>query len=208
MTTLARNWVNWRRVHGLVLLVTVALLAPWATLAGAQAPDAVAADSVSVVELERLAATLENEAERTAFLARLRALIAAQRSDGKADGVDGGPPALGALAQRLREEGGPFAGTIEALSRFPELGDWLVRQGTNPEARDAWFRIGVELAGVLLAAWLAARIIAWPLAGPGPPSNGGSRGNRGCGRAMPSSARCWRPCRWPASPPSSCSGRS
>ena len=164
MTTLARNWVNWRRVHGLVLLVTVALLAPWATLAGAQAPDAVAADPVSVVELERLAATLENEAERTAFLARLRALIAAQRSDGKADGVDGGPPALGALAQRLREEGGPFAGTIEALSRFPELGDWLVRQGTNPEARDAWFRIGVELAGVLLAAWLAARIIAWPLA--------------------------------------------
>ena len=166
MTTRTRAWVGGRRVHRLFVLGIVALFALWAALAGARAQEAAAAGPVSAEELERLVSTLENEAERTEFLTRLRALIAAQRDHGQADAFNGGPPALTSLAQRLREEGGRFTAAIDVLSRFPALWDWLVRQATDPEARNAWSRIGVELAGVLLVAWLVSRILGWTLSRP------------------------------------------
>jgi len=142
--------------------------APAPTSAGPAAEQSEAARDLSIAELEALVATLENDAERTAFLARLKGLIAASREMEQAQPTASlGGQMLDAVSSALGAASGPLADLVVQTEEVPGLiawmSDWVGEPRTREAVLDGAMRIGIVLAAALTAFWLARRIIALPL---------------------------------------------
>lgn len=94
--------------------------------AAARTPE----QGMTVTELEALARTLENDAEREKFLGNLKALIAARRAEGTksreaeaAGGLSG--RIAGAVSRSVQALGERFAAVIGLMADAPRLWPWL-----------------------------------------------------------------------------------
>lgn len=158
----------------ILLLILCAVLAGPVTPVQAQAPalgGSAASEPVSeqtVQDLEALVGTLEDDQQRQELVARLKALIEAQKT------VEEKPSAMSSLGARLLEDVSDAMGsaTQEMLELgrvtedLPDLWDWLVTRVVEPDLRAAAFR-GVLRVTALVAAALTAfvavrRLLAKP----------------------------------------------
>jgi small conductance mechanosensitive channel len=129
--------------------------------------SAAAEDRVSAGELEALAATIEDEAERKALVARIRALVAVHKGPAEAKP----PESLGArfiatLSTKIKETSGEVMAGVDTLTDLPAMGAWLSKQVSEAEARDRWltmlFGLAVVLALGLVGEYMARLLLIHP----------------------------------------------
>ncbi len=151
----------WReRLRGGLFAGLCLFVVAWAADAAAQGRDGGAG-----ADLEALIATLEDPAARDRLVARLQALLAAQRgAAGEADRA--GPGYAEGLAAEIGRVGGRFAAGVDALLDAPgsirEIGGRLA----DPAVRAAWIEFAWALAAVFAAGLLAEAAIRRLLARP------------------------------------------
>ena len=111
---------------------------------------------VSVVELERLVHTLQDDAARTKLVEQLRALIAVQR------GAEAERPAAAALFGQMSQQIDAFSGEILAGAAMvldaPRLFGWAREQISDPAARRLWGEAGLAFGLIfgfaVIAEWI------------------------------------------------------
>ncbi|MDP6389768.1 MAG: mechanosensitive ion channel [Alphaproteobacteria bacterium] len=139
-------------VLALSLLIAVPAVAPPA----AAEDKTPAAGPVSTADLDALVQTIENEKDRKAFLANLKALIAARQA------TETEKPADSGFGARLLEE---VSAKIDAVSRglvatasavldLPQAFAWLRDGFSDPATRSAWLLLLVKLVVILLAGFV------------------------------------------------------
>ena len=137
---------RWRRavLAGLAASLVGGVLAG-ATPAGAQ-------DQVVSAELEALLVTIEDEAQRNALAARLRALIEARREMAAEAGVESpGARMIAILSARTREIADQLGAVGGAVSDVPVLLGWARAQVVDGDARALWMGLLVTLVPILAA---------------------------------------------------------
>lgn len=142
-------------------LAYAAEAAPAAAPAPAQTPPPEQTHPISAEELQRLVDTLQNDQDRAHLVEELRALIAAERAQQPTQQT---PPEtfVGTLSHQLNAVSGEILDTASVLVDAPRLVAWLGRQARDPEARQRWFKILIDLAiifGAALAAEFAVRLL-------------------------------------------------
>ncbi|MBI3451853.1 MAG: mechanosensitive ion channel [Rhodospirillales bacterium] len=145
----------------------------WLGVAPARAaetpPAPATAPAMTAADLERLVATLENDAERQKFVEQLRAVIAAERSVR--------PPAeampnriathfLETLSERIAGVGATALDTVAFVADAPNLYRWLVRQFEDDAPRRRLTEIASKLLLVLGGGWIAEWIAGFLLMRP------------------------------------------
>ena len=126
---------------------------------GGAAPAGTKAE-VSMGDLEALVATIEDEAGRKRLVARIRALIAAQRSVTEEPAVESlGAGFIDRLSENVKESSGQLAAAVQTLSDLPGLAAWLRDQAGDPDARALWRNLFLKLALVLAVGWGAQRLV-------------------------------------------------
>ena len=126
---------------------------------GGAAPAGTTAE-VSLGDLEALAATIEDEAGRRRLVARIRALIAAQKSVTEKPAVESlGAGFIDRLSRNVKESSGQLAGAVQTLSDLPGLAAWFRAQAGDPDARALWRGLLLKLALVLAVGWGAQRLV-------------------------------------------------
>lgn len=148
------------------LAVSALLAIVGAPPAGAQLPAAghtpSASDTVAIEDLEKLIATLENDAERAKFIEQLRAVIAAEKKLA--------PPAtvlpervgtrfLDSLSDGLEDVGEAIFRAAAFLTDAPKLFGWLAQQFGDERGRDRLLEIFGKVLLALAAGWLAERLV-------------------------------------------------
>lgn len=134
-------------------------------LAQEATPAPAAAEAApSAKELERLVATLENEKERAALVAQLKALMAAEKAQAEDPGLGGDLVEL--LSDRMEQLSGNLASAAAALGDAPKAAAWLNKQMADPETRNRWVLVITELLLVLAAAVVADLAAIWLVSGP------------------------------------------
>ena len=130
------------------------------------AKDSGASDApVTTADLENLAATLSNDAEREVFLENLRALIEARKAEagGAAKAEEEGPGLVTRIATAVQAGAARFTEATIALIRFDALETWVDRQISNDEARAFWLNLLIQVALVLAAGLGAFYLVLWVL---------------------------------------------
>lgn len=122
------------------------------------------ADAVAIHELERLAATLEDEAERKRLVEHLRALVAAHRGIEAED--ERGAGLLGAVSERIGQVGDEVLAAVGSLIEIPRMIDWVSIRLGDPETRRAWGELLLRLGAILAAGLIAERGAAFLLSAP------------------------------------------
>ncbi len=130
-------------------------LAVAATAAAAEAPR-----EVSVEDLQSLVAAIEDDDERQAFVARLKALIATRKGAAGEPVESVGARFIAALSERVRQSSRQVVAAAETLSDLPALLGWLRTQAADSRAQAAWLRLLIKLAAALAAGLLAERLAA------------------------------------------------
>ncbi|HEV7372455.1 mechanosensitive ion channel domain-containing protein [Arenibaculum sp.] len=150
-----------------LLLLAFVVLAP--APGRSQTPEAPAPAAATIeadaAELRGLLAALEDPAEREKLTARLRALLAIQ------DQAEPVPGALGArtlefLSERVAALSRQLVAAGAAFRDLPVALDWARRQVTDDWRHDEWIELGLQLAGVIVAGFLAAGAAERLLRGP------------------------------------------
>jgi moderate conductance mechanosensitive channel len=145
----------------LFALLLCLLLAPVTPLY-AQAPAAApAAAPVSAAELQRLVDTLQDDAQRAKLVTQLQALIAAQRGE---EAQQSTQPAtaetwLGSLSSQIDAISGEILATAAVVLDAPRLLDWFAAQASDAHERARWLGIGLKLAIIFGAAFVADRLV-------------------------------------------------
>jgi small-conductance mechanosensitive channel len=150
----------------LSLVLAAPVLAPaagWSQMP--QVPAAVPAETaVDPAELRALLSALEDPAERERMTARLRALLAVQEAETA-------PGALGArtlefMSERVAALSRQLVAAGAAFRDLPVALDWARRQIVDERRHDEWMELGLRLAGVIVAGFLAAAAAERLLRGP------------------------------------------
>lgn len=143
-----------------MLALVLALAAP----AFAQEPPP-ATSELTTEQLENLITTLENEEQRTQFLATLKAALQAHQPEAPMPGGLG-VRLLGGLSAAVASVSAEMAQLAVGAARLPSLADDVVAALDEPEERADLVRALIGMAVVafvgLLAAWLAQRLLARP----------------------------------------------
>jgi small conductance mechanosensitive channel len=144
-----------------VLAAFVWLLAAWAAPVAAQDGAAEAEATASLAELESLVATLEDDAEREAFVAQLKALIAADTTTGatrvRRDTL--GARLLDSLSEGIERFGDQLAQTAAVLAALPEALARAAERTRDPEARALWLEVALKIVFVIAFAWFARTVV-------------------------------------------------
>jgi len=115
-------------------------------------------------DLEALVATIEDEAGRKRLVARIRALIAAQKSVTEEPAVESlGAGFIDRLSKKVKESSGQLAAAVQTLSDLPGLAAWVRAQAGDPDARALWRGLLLKLALVLAVGWGAQRLVRFLL---------------------------------------------
>ena len=125
--------------------------------------------TVTIDDLEALAATIENDAGRRELVARIRALIAVQKGDDDIIPIDSvGAKLIDLLSTGVHETGRYFSAVAGALRDLPVFADWVFDQMTDAELSARWLAVIAKLSVILavgwLAEWLVRRLVRHPLA--------------------------------------------
>ncbi len=165
-----------KRTSGLLPIafaVALLALAPAAATAASPAPAASAAPAAPITaadraHIEELIRTIEDPAARERLVDQLRSLAAA--------GPAAAPPSpapipeaaglLGDLAQILQNASDELIETATAIANVGNVGDWLIGQIQDSNARDRWFRVLGRLVVVLVVGWLVEWLIDRALRAP------------------------------------------
>jgi moderate conductance mechanosensitive channel len=150
----------WRRARALVL---VGVLMAVAGVASAQAPPPPPPPSAATVEIERLIATIQDDAARERLLGELRALLEAQRRVAPPPAAAEPAPVHETVTSRLLEwlsdqlTALTRAGSaiVELVTDAPEIGARIGSELADPDRRLRIVQIAGVLAAVLLVSWLA-----------------------------------------------------
>jgi small conductance mechanosensitive channel len=152
-----------------LLAVALACALPGPPALAEAAAPATDADNatVSVKDLESLVSTIEDEGRRKAFLAQLKALIAAQKGEPapkvQATGLSG---VLATLSERVRVASADLVETATLVLNLPALWRWASYTAADPEARERGLSGVAEIVGVLglgaLAGWLVSLVLRRP----------------------------------------------
>ncbi len=168
------------RIRYPVLALVFGLILAWAGTSGvAHAQDtagdgatAQVAQDTSAAELDSLIGTLENEAERKAFLDKLKTLRAAKRA-AQAEATPGavareslGGQVMAETARRMTAVTDRIDQAMRALARIPEAALAAAQALTDPEVRRRWVIMVGEVLAALAAGALAERLFVWILARP------------------------------------------
>ncbi len=147
----------------------VAALAVWLAAA---APGALAAEpaaapaTVTIEDLEALAASIKDDARREELLAQIRALIEVARGTPPSEAEPLGPRLVSTLSATAGELSHQVVAVANRLSNLPELAAWFERQITDPAIRSVWLFALFKLAAVIVVGWLAERVAFYLLARP------------------------------------------
>ena len=118
-------------------------------------------------ELEALLVTIEDEAQRKALAASIRALIEARREMAAEARVDSlGARTIAILSARTREIADQLGAAGEAVSDVPVLLGWFRTQVVDGDARALWVGLLVKLVLILAAGLVAERACGAVLARP------------------------------------------
>lgn len=124
----------------------------------------------TAAELESLANTLEDPADRAKLVEQLRALVAAERAD-KPKPVEPVPlSAVAAFLSRIAEKaatlGDNLTSAAATLNDLPHIQAWVEGEVTNPDRLERWMRLGWKIATVLIVAsvagWIVRRLLSRP----------------------------------------------
>lgn len=150
-----------------MLLLVLAALAPttgWSQMP--QAPAAVPAEvEADPAELRDLLSALEDPAERERMAARLRALLAVQEEPEPAPGALGART-LEFLSERVAALSRQLVAAGSAFRDLPVALDWARRQIVDDRRHAEWMELGLQLAGVIVAGFLAVAAAERLLRGP------------------------------------------
>jgi small conductance mechanosensitive channel len=147
--------------------LAVALCLLFSLPAGAQTAtqQSSAAPPPSTEELQRLVATLEDEAARARLLEQLRTLIAAQ-SGIEAEEAPVAVTWLGQLSQQLDAISGEILATAQLVIDLPWLFQWAKGQVQDEAARARWLeaalKLGIIFGFALFAEWLVGALLRRP----------------------------------------------
>lgn len=152
-----------------VLLACLLLLPAAIQPAAGQVPTgapAAAAPEIDPDELKNLLATLEDPAAREQLTSQIRALLATGEANDAPE-----PGAFGArMLQFLSERVGTLSRQmVEVAATFRDLPlalDWARRQVVDDRWHERWIELGIQLAGVIFAGFLAAAGARHLLSGP------------------------------------------
>jgi len=148
------------------LLLCLLLWLPAGPLSAAEPAPGVAEATAAAgpAELERLVKTLEDDAQRTALIGDLKALIAAQKR------VEAAPSAgarlLEVLSGKIESAGAQLGHAAEAVLNLPRLATWLQDGLASPERRAAWLIVVAKLSLILAAGLIAQHLVQWLLRRP------------------------------------------
>lgn len=143
--------------HGRMTRPVLAGLAAWMLCFGlvlaapaAAADSAPATQTVSAADLEALAATIEDDAKRQELVARIRALVAAQKGiAAEAEAPSPGARFVAILSEKLKQSSAQVAAAVDAVRELPKFGAWLRTQVSDTDAQRRWFRLLLKLAVVI-----------------------------------------------------------
>ena len=122
--------------------------------------------AVAVKDLESLVKTIEDEDRRKAFLADLRALVAAQRQATTPATDDVSAGLASEISKRLRTSGVQFMAALRSIGEVPVLLSWGRSQMSEARARRAWMWLLLDLVAALAAGLVAESLAGYALARP------------------------------------------
>ncbi len=126
----------------------------------AQAQQAEPALTVTVQELEDLAAVMEDEAAREQLLSQIRTLIAAKKNTQVEPPVESaGARLVAAVSENVRETRRQLGAAADALRDVPVIFAWVRDQVANPKTRQRWFDLIIKVALILFAGGVAERLV-------------------------------------------------
>lgn len=152
----------------ILLLILACAAAPWAMAQPVPAPAA--PQGASSAEIERLLATLQNDAERARLTEQLRALLAAQKPEAavppSASAANAIGEALNTLSEAVAKSSEQIASAAGVLRDLPRTGDWLARQFGDADQLATWgqllWKVALALAAAALAQYLVNLLLARP----------------------------------------------
>ena len=148
-----KRWI----LAGLVAL-GIGLLAPTAGVAEPAGHGTAPRETTSVPaeDLEALVKTIEDERERAAFVARLKALIEARRQvTPSPEEPDFAAELLRDVSHRVEAAGRELDAAANTLLNLPSLFAWLQQQLSTEERRELWLSAAVKLLVIFIAALVA-----------------------------------------------------
>jgi len=154
-----------------VFLLAAAPASVWAQQGeAAGAAPAEAPVAATDAELQALVQTLEDPAQREAFLARLKTLIEARRAAAAQPDTPAetglGAQVVAAISAWLEDAGRQGERAVDSLARIPESVAALGVELEDPGARAHWLEVAGKVLAVLLAGlvaeWLVWRLLAGP----------------------------------------------
>jgi small conductance mechanosensitive channel len=145
----------------LSLLLLFAISAAPTTTASAQTPSASAVavktpPQAPVADIEALVGILENEAERAAFVARLKTLIEVSRAPAPESPVEQlGELAFNTLAARINQISSQIVAVVDVAAAIPRIWSWARDIAMDATTREVALEVFVKLTIVLGAGLLA-----------------------------------------------------
>ena len=122
----------------------------------AQAQQAEPAPAVTIMELEDLAAVIEDEAAREQLLSQIRTLITTRKNTEVNSPVESGSAWLtAAFSENVKEISRRLVTAADSLRDVPVLFAWVQDQAANPNTRQRWFDQTFKVALILLAGVVA-----------------------------------------------------
>lgn len=116
-------------------------------------------------QLQTVIQTLENQAERDAFLNKLKAFQAATQQD-KKETVIPSVQALDAITASMTAASANFTSIMRGFADLPQASRWLQKQFDSEESRSAWFNFFAQATIAILAGLAAKYLIKWVLLRP------------------------------------------
>ena len=116
-------------------------------------------------QLNTVIQTLENQAERDAFLNKLKAFQAATHQD-KKEAVIPSVQALDAITSSMTSASANFAMIVRSFADLPQASRWLQKQFDSEDARTAWLNFFAQAAIAIIAGFVAKYLVKWMLLRP------------------------------------------
>ena len=153
--------MNLTPIRLLVCGLVVALAAQLALAAGPAVGQEAPANAA---QIERLIATLEDDAARQRLIADLRVLLAVDQRKPAVD--DSAAEFVGVISGGLVELGAELDRTFRGIGDPSRLIDRLVAEAGDPERRAIWWRALLSLAVLIAGGLVAAGVARWLLRRP------------------------------------------
>jgi len=154
-----------RRLPALLLVAMLAWAVPTeAQQAGGQDGAAGQGEAIPVADLESLISTLEDDAQRRAFVDNLKTLVEA-RNQAIAEEDSGSSDLVGRIAARLALVDDQIVALTRELDDGSAMLAWLDHQVADPGRRDLWLRTALQIGLTLfvaVAGWAALAAVVRP----------------------------------------------